>query len=85
MNKSQVLFYLSGARFHLEQMMQKIKADEEGEGFPVLAARLPFVYRDLNRAWNRREMSDEEIMRLEPGESERLCRFPDDLKSFISD
>jgi len=85
MNKSEVLRCLGGARVQLDQMIKEIEADREDDGFPVFCARLPFVYRDLNRAWNRRAVDDETLLAMGREESERMCRFPDDLAPFVSD
>ena len=85
MNKSQVLFDLGDARLQLDNMIKEIEADKEHDGFPSFYALLPLVYRKLNRAWNFRDKTDDEVLKMPHEEHEKCCRFPDDLRPFISD
>jgi hypothetical protein len=85
MNKTQVLFHLGGARIHLDEMIKAIESDREHDGFPEFYAQLPFVYRNLNRAWNIRFKNDEELAGLSEVEAKRVYLFPEDLNHFISD
>ena len=84
MNKSQVLFGLRDARLQLDNMIKEMEADKENDGFPSFMALLPFVYRKLNREWNGRDKTDDELSKMSHEESEKLCRFPEDLSPFIS-
>ena len=85
MNKPMVLFHLRGAREMLEQIIKDVEAGKEHDGFPEFYAQLPFVYRNLNRAWNIRFKADDEIAKMSKHESEGSYRFPHDLSPFISD
>jgi hypothetical protein len=85
MNKPQVLFHLRAARLQLDDMVKDIEADDAHDGFPEFYALLPFVYRNLNRAWNSRDKTGDEMFNMSREESEKFCRFPDDLSPSISD
>ena len=70
-------------------MIEEIQADtDDDDGFPIFYARLPFVYRNLNCAWNSRFKTDEEIeeaMKTKKSESREWRGFPHDLDLFIHD
>ena len=85
MNKSQVLFDLSGARIQLDQIIKEIEADKEHDGFPAFYALLPLVYRHLNLAWNRRDRASDEVLKMTHEDFEKCCRFPEELSPSISD
>lgn len=73
MNRDRVLFLLGHARVILDQLIDEVEADTEHDGFPSLMALLPFVYSNLNEAWNGRNLPDGVDA---PQDSSRL---PDDL------
>lgn len=84
MNKSQVLHYLRSAYSQLNEMITEIEVDQEDDGFPQFYALLPFVYRDLNRAWNKRDLNFQVESTLTESERENLCRFPEELAPLVS-
>jgi hypothetical protein len=89
MNKSWVLQQLQQAHHDLAVMIQQMQADTDDDGgFPIFYARLPFVYRHLNCAWNMRQSSDEDIdeaNRTKKSESPEWRGFPHDLDPLIHD
>ena len=73
MNRDRVLFLLGHARLLLDDLIKEVESDTEHDGFPSLMALLPSVYRNLNCAWNERNLSDDVDA---PNDSSRV---PDDL------
>ena len=85
MNKPDVLFSLGDARLQLDNMIKEMEADNEHDGFPAFNALLPFVYRKLNRAWNLRNKTGDEVLKMSHEEFEKSCQFPEELSHSISD
>jgi hypothetical protein len=80
MNKVYVLTNLEDAKELLTNLIREIEDDNE-DGFGQFFALLPFVYRQLNRAWNGRFATDQELIEgthFDAG-------FPQDLELFIRD
>jgi len=77
---------LREARDKLADLIREIDSDDNG--FGVFQAQLPFIYRNLNLAWNSTRKSDEEFFRAfqeSQGSSREFYGFPHDLDPFIHD
>jgi uncharacterized UPF0160 family protein len=85
MNKSFVIQQLREARAHLDDLIREVNADDNG--FGVFQARLPFIYRSLNLAWNSTQKPEEEFFRAlkAEGQHRELWGFPHDLDPLIHD
>ena len=71
MNRKLVLQNLRETIDHIQSAIKGIE-DERDEAFE---AWIIFIYRDLNRAWNGREVKDCGLASADT----RLCQFPTDL------
>jgi hypothetical protein len=84
-NKAFVLQQLREADVQLGNLIKEMEADRNG--FGPLYALLPFVYRNLNLAWNSTKASDEEIDAALKQESQpaEWWGFPKDLDLLMHD
>ena len=80
-NDGYVLRNLHEAAAELQEAIEAAAADD----FGAFMARITFTYRKLNRAWNSRNLSGEEILSESDDQQEARCRFPSDLAEMISD
>lgn len=88
MNKPWVLHELDAAHRELGELIERIRADGEHDGFPDFYARLPFIYRHLNFAWRARDATDKQIgeaLATKQSEKAEWRGFPHDLDPFIHD
>lgn len=73
MNREWVLNNLLETIEHINSAVREVEEDNQ-DGFETW---MPFIYRDLNRAWNGRHLDRLEIAKIMADET--LCRFPTDL------
>lgn len=73
-NKTWVLGNLRETAEHIESAVKLI--EETGRGESVLEAWIEFIYRDLNRAWNGRNMTIAECQ----ANDEQIRSFPPDIE-----
>lgn len=78
-DNSYVLFNLTEAAEELAKAIADLEADDRA-GFE---ANLVFTYRKLNRAWNSRHLTPDELRTESSEEFERRCVFPVELSDLI--